>query len=57
MLLKLSVTTHEEFQKVIGRVRCIRVKNIAVLKSHSAKHFQILYGIMCHLFVQFSFFF
>lgn len=46
---------HEAFQNVIGRVRCIKVKNITVLKSHSAKYFQILYGILCHPFVQFFF--
>lgn len=55
MLLKLSLNMHEEFQKVIGRLRHIRVKNTAVLESHSAKHFQILYGILCHLFVQIFF--
>lgn len=57
MLLKLSLNMHEEFQKVIGRVRCIRVNYIAVLKAHSAKYFQILYGILCHPFVLFFFFF
>lgn len=57
MLLKLSLKMDEEFLNVMGRVRCIRVKNIAVLKSHSAKHCQILCGILFHPFVPFSLFF
>lgn len=55
MLLKLSLNMHEELQKVIGRFRYISVKNTAILKSHSAKQFQILCGILCHPFVNFFF--
>lgn len=39
---------HEEFQKIIERVRCLMVKYTAVQKSHSAKVFQVLYGILCN---------
>lgn len=38
---KSSLSMHEEFQKITGRVKCVMMTHTTVQKSHSVKVFRV----------------